>query len=272
MQSFNYHTHTYRCGHADMSMSDEDYVKEFIKKGFKKIAFTDHVPHEKIIDHRTDMRMKYFQKEEYLNSIESLKRKYSNLIQIENGFEVEYLPGEEQTLYQLQKEVDKILLGQHYIYDEDNKNLKIFRHSDFTDMDLIKYAIYIEKALENKIGDIVVHPDLYMLTRDSFGEVEAKVAHIICRAAEKYDVPLEINLNEPNLCLTGQKDKVDYPSKGFWQIASKYKIKVLYGIDAHFKEQIRNYEESIEFANHIIGEDIIKNLNFIEEIDKKKSR
>ena len=31
MQKFNYHTHTRRCGHADNNMSDEDFVKEFIK-------------------------------------------------------------------------------------------------------------------------------------------------------------------------------------------------------------------------------------------------
>lgn len=117
-----------------------------------------------------------------------------------------------------------------------------------------------------------MHPDLYMLTRDSFGEVEAKVAHIICRAAEKYDIPLEINLNEPNLYLTGQKNKVDYPEKGFWEIASRYNVKVLYGIDAHFKDQIRNYEKSIELANYIIGKDTIDKLNFIEDMDKKKSR
>lgn len=143
MQDFNYHTHTYRCGHTQKDMTDEDFVKEFIKKGFKKIAFTDHVPQKEITDHRTDMRMRYSQKEEYLNSIERLKQKYSKLIKIENGFEVEYLPGEEHNLHELKKEVDKILLGQHFVYDDDNKSLKIFRHSDFTDKDLIKYAIYI---------------------------------------------------------------------------------------------------------------------------------
>ena len=31
MQNFNYHQHTFRCGHADMDMQDEDYVKEYIK-------------------------------------------------------------------------------------------------------------------------------------------------------------------------------------------------------------------------------------------------
>ena len=59
MQNFNYHTHTYRCGHADDTMRDEDFVKELINKGFKKIAFTDHAPNKDGIDDRRYMRMKY---------------------------------------------------------------------------------------------------------------------------------------------------------------------------------------------------------------------
>lgn len=37
MQKFNYHSHTYRCGHADMDMKDEDYIKEYIDIGIKKM-------------------------------------------------------------------------------------------------------------------------------------------------------------------------------------------------------------------------------------------
>lgn len=267
MQNFNYHTHTYRCGHADNTMSDEDFVKELINKGFKKIAFTDHCPNKDEIDSRPNMRMKYSEKEEYLNSIKKLKEKYSDKIEIETGYEVEYLPGQEDNLFELKNEVDKIVLGQHFIYDNDNKNLKIFRYQEFSDEDLIRYANYIDMAMEKNIPDIIVHPDLYMLSRDTFGETEASVAHIICKSAEKHNIPLEINLTEPFLYLSKIKNKVRYPSKEFWEIASQYNIKVLYGIDAHFKEQIRAYEQSMEMANDIIGKDIIEKLNFIDNID-----
>ena len=266
MQNFNYHTHTYRCGHADRTMMDEEYVIELIKQGFKKIAFTDHCPDKAGIDKRTNMRMKYSEKEEYLDSIKNLKQKYSDVIEIETGYEVEYLPGQEQNLLELKNEVDKIVLGQHFIYADDNKSLKIFRHQDFNDDDLIKYANYIDNAMEKNIPDIIVHPDLYMLSRDTFGEIEAKVAHIICKSAEKHNIPLEINLSDPFLYYCNNKYKVRYPSKEFWEIATNYNIKVLYGIDAHFKEQIRGYKESIEIANEIIGEETIKKLNFIKKI------
>lgn len=279
MQKFNYHSHTYRCGHADLDMKDEEYVEEYIKMGFKKIAFTDHCPEKNEIDKRHNMRMKYSQKDEYLNSIKSLKEKYADRIQIETGFEIEYLPGEEENIKELKEQSDKIILGQHFIYD-DNKNLKIFNGgAHFTDKELIRYAEYIEKAMELNIPEIIAHPDTYMVGREEFREIEEKVANIICKSAEKYNIPLEINLaqifnktfyenkklnHEP---LEKQKEKlwrVPYPCKGFWEVAKNYNIKVLYGIDVHHREQILLWKELVELANEIIGKETIEKLNFIE--------
>lgn len=266
MQNFNYHTHTYRCGHADDTMSDEDFVNELIQKGFKKMAFTDHAPSKDGIDDHRYMRMKVSDKEDYINSIKKLKEKYKDIIDIKLGFEIEYFPGQEDNLFELKEETDILVLGQHYISAGDDKTIKKFRHHDFTDKDLIKYAEHICIAIEKGIPDIIVHPDLYMLARNTFTENEEKVAHMICKCAEKYGVPLEINLTDPFLYLCGMKDRVVYPSKEFWKVASNYNIKVIYGIDAHYKEQIRMYEESMKFANEIIGKDVIKKLNFINYI------
>lgn len=264
MQKFNYHTHTYRCGHAQKGITDEEIVKEFIKKGFNTIAFTDHCPQKEKIDKRKEMRMEYSEKEEYLNSIITLKEKYKDTIKIETGFEVEYLPGQEENLFNLKKETDKLILGQHFIYD-DNNELKIFRHDEFTDENLIRYAEYVETAIKKGIPDIIAHPDLYMLVRDVFGEVESKVAKIICKVAEKNNIPLEINLTEANLYLIGRKNKIDYPCKEFWEVASQYNVKVLYGVDAHYISQMQNYEKCIKLVNEIIGKEIINKLHFCEE-------
>ena len=68
MQNFNYHSHTYRCGHADLDVTDEDYIKDYIKIGFEKIAFTDHCPEKNEIDVRSNIRMKYEERKEYLDS------------------------------------------------------------------------------------------------------------------------------------------------------------------------------------------------------------
>lgn len=280
MQKFNYHSHTYRCGHADLDMKDEEYILEYIEMGFKRIAFTDHCPEKNQIDKRRNMRMKYGQREEYLKSINYLKEKYINNIKIESGYEVEYLSGEEENLKELKKEVDKIILGQHFIYD-DNKNLKIFVGKDnISDKELIRYAEYLDKAMKLGIPDIIAHPDVYMMNRDEFGETEAKVANMICKSAEKYNIPLEINMAKlfnntyyknkefDNLPNNEQKEiltKILYPCRGFWEIATKYNVKVLYGIDVHHRGQISKWNELRKLAEEILGKDTINKLEFIKE-------
>lgn len=264
MKKYNYHTHTYRCGHAQKGITDEDLVKEYIKNDFDVIAFTDHCPQKDQIDTRKNMRMNYSQKDEYLESIKQLKDKYKDKIEIQSGYEVEYLPGQEDNLFELKSEVDKIVLGQHFIYDEDTKSLKVFRHNEFNDSDLLKYAECLVEAMEKGIPDIIVHPDLYMLAAESFGDVESRVAHMICKAAEKYNVLLEINLTDPRMYLLGLRDKITYPCREFWKIVTEYNVKVVYGIDAHYIESISSYEESLELAKQVIGEDIIEKLNFLE--------
>ena len=280
MQKFNYHTHTYRCKHADMDYSDEDYVLDYIKAGFKKFAFTDHCPEKNRIDLRTKMRMDYSQKDEYLESIRKLKEKYNNQIEILSGFEVEYLPGEEENLKELKDETDILILGQHFVYDDLKENLLIIDKHDFSDKELLRYAEYVEKAAELKIPDIIAHPDFYMQKRKSFGKVEEEIAHRICREAEKNNIILEINVNgvhkrtyRNNKTLNNDPieeqrkrlSKVEYPCKDFWNIAKEYNVKVLYGIDAHYKGQIANFEKTVKLTNELLGNEILSKLNFVEE-------
>lgn len=277
MQEFHYHNHTYRCGHADQ-IEDEEYIKEYLKNGFKKVAFTEHCPEKDIIDKRENIRMSYDARDDYLASIKRLKEKYKNEIIIESGYEIEYLPGEEKNLFELKDEVDKIVLGQHFIYD-DKGNLKILgSNTEYSEDDLKKYIEYIKEALKLGLPDIIVHPDIYMFGQKTFGNLEEKTAHQLCQIAELYNIPLEINLakicnstyykgkkfnNDPIAIQRVRAKKAVYPCQEFWSIASEYNIEVLYGLDVHHLGQISLFPNLITIANEMIGEDTIKKLKFI---------
>lgn len=277
MQKFNYHSHTYRCGHAQLDMTDEEYVKEYLNMGFEKIAFTDHCPEKVIRDFRSGIRMDYSQKNEYIYSIEKLKEKYTDKIKIETGFEVEYLRDDEKYLFRLKSQCDKIILGEHFFFN--NERLRFIGNDVLTDEDIICYAKHVDMAIRAGIPDIIAHPDFYMVGKKVFGNAEKEATNIICKVAQTYNIPLEINLsnifyntyfinrklnNDPFEVQQKRLKNVFYPCRDFWEIVSKYDIKVIYGIDAHFRGQIMLFNELVKLACKIIGEEVIEKLNFVD--------
>ena len=80
-------------------------------------------------------------------------------------------------------------------------------------------------------------------------------------------------LNEDTIEKQKKKlDKVEYPCKSFWKIATQYDIKVLYGMDVHHRGQILRWNELVELAKEVIGKKIIEKLNFVEnQISQKRN-
>lgn len=286
IQNFNYHTHTERCGHAEKDYDDEEYVKEAFERGIKFFAFTDHIPFLKVKDTKVNVRMSYDEIDEYLQSIVKLKDKYKGMIKIETGFEFEYIPEELEHILKIKNMVDKMVLGQHFVFD-DQGNIKYFSSKqEMTNKEMIQYVCLINKALEHGLPDIIAHPDLFLKYRKNFGEKEEFFTREICKLAQKYQVPMEINLNEiyreyakakekltegtEREQIELAKSKIRYPNKQFWEILSEYNIKVLFGIDAHLKGQILNNDISYRIANEILGK-TMKKLNFVDYQFETKS-
>ena len=88
--NYNYHTHTYRCGHANGA--DEDYIKRAIEGGIKTLGFSDHVPLRFADGSESSYRCPTDEAEEYIESITALREKYRDKLDIKIGFEMEYYP------------------------------------------------------------------------------------------------------------------------------------------------------------------------------------
>ena len=111
---YNYHGHTYRCGHASL-IDDEKYILEAVNCGYSKYGFSDHVSVYPFFYWDKTMRMHDRDVDSYLESIYKLKEKHKYFIDIYAGFEAEYDEVIEKYLCSLRDKCDYMILGQHYV-------------------------------------------------------------------------------------------------------------------------------------------------------------
>ena len=242
---YNYHTHTERCGHA--TGDDEQYVLAAIEAGFKVLGFSDHIPF-KNVTHPSD-RMNYDQVDDYIESIESLKVKYKDQIEIKLGFELEYFPDYIDYYKELLNRCDYLICGQH------NKILDQYPYDQFAnDQDVLVYAQQIKAAIESGLISFIAHPDYFMLGRRTWSKACEEAAHIIARAAQDNKIALEINLNGiryGKYNYSGEK-VYPYPYRSFWEIVSLYDVECLYSFDAHKPYTLLEHER-IELVDEILS-------------------
>ena len=246
-QEYNYHTHTSRCGHAGNS-TDRDYIETAKSLGMKTIGFSDHVPYPDWDYPAPGNRMHISEKDGYIDSIKELKDEYPDMT-ILTGYEAEYEPGKLEFLANLRKEVDYMILGQHYVKD----GLHMVKQND-PSYPLV-YAEALCTGMKSGLFDIVAHPDLFMNNRANmsseedkkiFDENSKKAFKMICETSLEMGIPLEFNL-------AGIDKKAAYPDKDFWKVASEMGVKVIVGADAHDPSQLINMPMRKKEAFDIVG-------------------
>ncbi len=219
----NYHTHTVRCKHA--RGSEREYIENAIKNGFSILGFSDHVPQPFPEGYVSPIRMDMSEAEDYIETIESLKKEYEGQIEILTGFEVEYFPKYFDALIDklrsLQK-VDYIILGQHNIPDE----IGGFYCGEPTG-DVRKLKAYVDQCIEGLdtgLFTYLAHPDLINFKGDK--DIYLDEMRRICEYSIKNDVPLEFNMLGFRLCR-------NYPNESFFKMASSMGCRFIIGCDAH---------------------------------------
>jgi len=221
----NYHSHTFRCGHA--FQTEREYLDAAINAGFEEFGFSDHSPYlfpaEK--NHYSSFRMPVEYTGDYVDTVNALKEEYKDRIKVHLGYELEYYPScFEQTYRYLERfGFDYLILGQHFSFNEydgmycysRNDNVEHFKN----------YTNQVIEAMKTGLFAYVAHPDIFRFAGDE--GVYKDEAQRLCESAVKYNVPLEINL-------LGLRDNREYPNEKFWEIAGNVDgVKVILGLDAH---------------------------------------
>ena len=235
----NYHTHTFLCKHA---LGDsEDYVKRAISLGYHTIAITDHGPFPKFLQKKLNSRrMSIEQYEEvYLDMLDRSVKKHKDEILVLKGVEIEYLPELEPFYPKFLKDLDFMILGQHYIKVE-NSHKSIY--TDLTKEDILLYARTVKAGIESGMFKIVAHPEIFCwnLKEDQWDETCIEAANMIIDAAVEKEVALEINVNGVRNSFYQRKEfyqdgKINfpYPRREFWDIAQSKNAMIVLNDDAH---------------------------------------
>lgn len=249
---YNYHTHTKRCGHA--TGEDEDYVIAALNKGYEILGFSDHAMFPNMKEEK-GMRGNFSLLNDYIDSINHLKEKYKDKIEILLGMECEYFDCFHDYLYSLLKEekMDYLIFGNHFLRFEDG-HIFNYPHIYTTDDYIIQYTEHAIKALDSGLFAIFAHPDLVMGSCRIFNDRWKECSYKLCEAAKRNNVYLEINEAgiRKGKNFYGNEYRYPYPYYEFWKIAKKVGNKVVIGIDAHNPDDFNSssHELAIEFAKH----------------------
>jgi len=254
----NYHTHHNRCRHAKGQI--EDYVEEAVKNGYVEIGMSCHAPYEKFPELGT-RRMRYEDLDIYFKDIENVQKKYPQ-IKVLKALECEYFPKVHGYIESLIEKTDYLILAQHYI-EYDDKFEDAFHFNNPRQLEV--YVDRIEEGIKTGFFQIVAHPDVFMSIYPEWDIMCENVAHRIAKAANKYDVILEVNANGLRRGLKSFKDgeRYPYPSEKFWEIISKHypQTKVLVNSDCHNPKHLN--DEYMKMAREMAKR---LNLNVLERL------
>lgn len=263
----NYHTHTYRCGHADGI--DEDYVKEALGMGLSELGFSDHVMYPGFDE--PGIRGTYNLAQGYFDSVRALQEKYAGRINIYLGYESEafdyYMPYLRELL--ATGTLDYLILGNHGAM---NSRRQVYAHfgKGTTANTLYIYKEVACKALRSGLYSCFVHPDIFLSEVETFDSDCRKISIELIKTAIECDVPLEINVGgiRSGKKKIGVETRWCYPTATFFALAAKMGAKCIIGIDAHSPKQLSN-----EAAN-TKAEEFAKRLGLItvNRLEFKKVR
>lgn len=238
----NFHTHTCRCHHA--YGADEEYVKSAIQAHMTQLGFSDHTPWHYDSSFQPTMRMDETQIDDYIQSLNSLKEKYKDQIDILIGLECEYFEKYMPWLKKMikDKKIDYLILGNHY-YQSDETHIYF---GSLCSRQLLKcYVDECIKAIDTGLYSYIAHPDL--INYDPASPDYRQEMTRLCRYAKKHHIPLEFNL-------LGYQSKRHYPHPQFWQIASENHNQAIIGFDAHSPSSLldlQSYKQALEYLNSL---------------------
>ncbi|HHT41820.1 MAG TPA: histidinol-phosphatase [Firmicutes bacterium] len=230
----NYHTHTFRCKHAEGEVGD--YMRTAVSRGLSVLGFADHTP---LPDNRwLFMRMGSSALPAYVRAIEDAQQRFPELT-ILKGMECEWASEYHSYFEDVllgEYGLDYLALGCHFYPYSGGW---VSSHVDILDAaHLLAYTKHLVESMRSGLFSFVAHPDLFGLTYRDWDKNTEAASRDILSTAQELQLPLEINGNGliNRLVESSQGMRVAYPWRPFWELAREYEVTVVVNSDAHHPE------------------------------------
>ena len=237
----NYHTHTYRCRHAQGDV--DDYLSEAERQGLAVLGFSEHMPTPDKDFNHPKIHMPMSEVPRYVDSVRAAASRWDT-VDVRLGGECDYLKlYHNYYLDELLGEngFDYLLLSTHFI---DVSDEWIFFDQLVTAKQLAAYTDQSITAMQSGLFSCFVHPDCFMLGYGIWDDQARSCTTALIEAAKEYDVLLE--LNSKGFRLAGIDDPKDmyqarYPNRNFWEMVASINPVALFGSDAHMPSLVGSH-------------------------------
>ena len=160
----NYHTHTYRCHHAEGS--EKEYIEAAIRGGIKVLGFSDHTPY--LFREPWQIRMMPEELPGYVETLRALAGRYAGQIELRIGVEAEYYPAHfaSHVAFLRENGIRYLLLGQHFLGNEAGEP-----YCGRPTEDVCVLERYVEQSAEALHEPVIGPPAAHKMDEVGVGEV-----------------------------------------------------------------------------------------------------
>jgi len=236
----NYHTHTYRCKHAEGDVFD--YAAKAVDEGLRALGMSDHIPYP---DGRWDFcRMESHEMEGYIKAIDEARETFPAL-NIYQAVESEYVP-EFTDYYKETMErwnLDYMIGAVHWFpYQGEWMAMKEIN----TPARLRAFTDHLIAVMESGLFLFIAHPDNFGSEYLKWDENCDSASRDIFTAANELHIPLEVNGFgfRKRKIETPDGIRKQYPLDPFWKLAGEFQVPTVFNSDAHKPEDVNaNYDD-----------------------------
>lgn len=236
-QTFDLHTHHYRCGHATGDI--EDYIKAAIDNGLDIIGISDHSPHfyseENQLYPRAAMGKSAFQT--YIKEVLHLREMYEDKIEVLLGIEADYLY-QHMDSYRAAYEkypFDYIIGSVHsvdYISIFNKKRWNGLTNQEKTDVK-DRYYHLIEQSARSGLYQILGHIDAMKGFYPEFSKIQSGAVEQTLKVIGQQELTIEVNTSGKTKDCGGW-----YPADELLEMALFYGVDITFGSDAHTPQRV----------------------------------